>query len=142
MVAPQAFLEDMAGDAEAKLRVLISQADMLAAVLSDAEFDTRVGMIDGYSCDVKQLYGDGFALLGNAGEFLDPVFSSGVTIALKSASLAADVVDRQLSGLQPVWESEFSIPLKLGVNTFREFVEGWYDGRLQSVIFSEDKAKM
>ena len=139
VVAPQAFLEDIEGDSETKLRTLISQAGMLATFLSDAEYDTRVGLIDGYSCDVKRLYGDGFALLGNAGEFLDPVFSSGVTIALKSASLAADIVDRQLAGLQPAWESEFANPLKLGVNTFREFVEGWYDGRLQSVIFSEKK---
>jgi flavin-dependent dehydrogenase len=139
VVAPQAFLEDVEGDSEAKLRTLISQTGMLATILSDAEYDTRVGLIDGYSCDVKRLYGDGFALLGNAGEFLDPVFSSGVTIALKSASLAAEIVDRQLAGQQPVWESEFAKPLKLGVNTFREFVEGWYDGRLQSVIFSEKK---
>ncbi len=139
VVAPQAFLADIEGDAESKLRTLISQAGMLATVLDHAEFDTRVGMIDGYSCDVKRLYGDGFALLGNAGEFLDPVFSSGVTIALKSASLAADVVDRQLAGLQPHWDNEYANPLKQGVNTFREFVEGWYDGRLQTVIFSEKK---
>ncbi len=127
------------GGAESKLRTLVSQTGMLATVLNDAEFDSRVGTIDGYSCDVKRLYGDGFALLGNAGEFLDPVFSSGVTIALKSASLAADVVDRQLTGLHPNWDREYANPLKQGVNTFREFVEGWYDGRLQNVIFSEKK---
>lgn len=139
VVAPQAFLEALTGDAEAKLRTLISQADWLETVLCDAEYDSRIGMIEGYSCDVKRLYGDGFALLGNAGEFLDPVFSSGVTIALKSASLAAGVVDRQLAGKQPDWENEFAKPLKQGVNTFREFVEGWYDGRLQGVIFSSGK---
>ncbi|MDX2507907.1 MAG: NAD(P)/FAD-dependent oxidoreductase, partial [Gammaproteobacteria bacterium] len=126
VVAPQAFLADIEGSAESKLRTLISQTGMLATVLNDAEFDSRVGTIDGYSCDVKRLYGDGFALLGNAGEFLDPVFSSGVTIALKSASLAADVVDRQLAGLHPHWDREYANPLKQGVNTFREFVEGWY----------------
>ena len=139
VVAPQAYFSDMQGDAENKLRSLISQTGLLATVLNDAEYDTRVGMIDGYSCDVKQLYGDGFALLGNAGEFLDPVFSSGVTIALKSASLAAEVVGRQLSGQQPDWNQEYAVPLKRGVNTFREFVEGWYDGRLQDVIFSKTK---
>ncbi len=139
VVAPQEFIEGLEDDAEVKLRTLISEAGMLATVLDDAEYDTPVGIINGYSCDVKQLYGDGFALLGNAGEFLDPIFSSGVTIALKSSSLVADVVDRQLAGLQPSWENEFAEPLKQGVNTFREFVEGWYDGRLQNVIFSESK---
>jgi flavin-dependent dehydrogenase len=88
---------------------------------------------------VKQLFGKDYALLGNAGEFLDPVFSSGVTIAFKSASLAADVLDRQLRGLLPDWDQEFTKPLMQGVNTFRNFVNAWYDGRLQDIIFASDK---
>ncbi len=50
-----------------------------------------VRTITGYSANVSSLWGEGYALLGNAGEFLDPVFSSGVTIAFKSAQLASDV---------------------------------------------------
>ncbi len=50
--------------------------------------------IVGYASNVSALAGKGFALLGNAGEFLDPVFSSGVTIAFKSASLAVDCLQR------------------------------------------------
>ena len=139
-VTPNGFLADNSDNPETQLRTLISQSGLLASVLSNAVFDTRIGKIEGYSCDVTSLYGEGFALLGNAGEFLDPVFSSGVTIALKSASLVSEVVDRQLSGQQPDWNQEFSIPLKQGINTFREFVEGWYDGRLQDVIFADDKS--
>jgi len=49
------------------------------------------------------------------------------------------VLDRQLRGLLPDWDQEFAIPLKQGVNTFRNFVNAWYDGRLQDIIFSSDK---
>jgi len=140
VVAPREMLSDMKGDNRGKLQKMIGQSGKLSQLLNDADFDTQVGLIDGYSCDVKSLYGDRFALLGNAGEFLDPVFSSGVTIALKSASLAADVVDRQLQNMCPDWDHEYAQPLKRGVNTFREFVQGWYDGRLQDVIFSADKS--
>jgi len=139
VIAADALLAEMQGDSEYKLRALIAQGGMLAKLLSDSEFDTRIGMIEGYSADVKQLYGKDYALLGNAGEFLDPVFSSGVTIALKSASLATDVLDRQLQGLEPDWEEDFAKPLKQGVNTFRDFVNAWYDGRLQDIIFTTDK---
>jgi len=139
VIIPDDLLTDIPGDDNSKLCVLISQAGKLDSLLSNAEFDTRIGMIQGYSSDVKQLFGKDFALLGNAGEFLDPVFSSGVTIALKSASLAADVLDRQLRGLQPDWEQEFEIPLRRGVDIFREFVSAWYDGRLQDIIFVPDK---
>jgi flavin-dependent dehydrogenase len=84
------------------------------------------------------LHGDGFALLGNAGEFLDPVFSSGVTIAMKSAALAADLLGRRFRGETVNWETAYAQPLKQGVDTFRCFVEAWYDGRLQDIIFAQN----
>ncbi|MDD2659520.1 MAG: NAD(P)/FAD-dependent oxidoreductase [Methylococcales bacterium] len=107
----------------------------LSALLKNAIYDTPVNSIRGYSANVKNLYGNGYALLGNAGEFLDPVFSSGVTIAMKSASLAADVLDRQFNGLPADWQSDFSDPLQKGVETFRTFVNSWYDGSFQDVVF-------
>jgi flavin-dependent dehydrogenase len=139
VIAPDDLLTDMLGDSGHQLRAFIAQEPVLAGLLANAEFDTRIGVIEGYSADVKQMFGKDFALLGNAGEFLDPVFSSGVTIALKSACLAADVLDRQLRGLRPDWNQEFVIPLKQGVDTFRIFVEAWYDGRLQDIIFAPNK---
>ncbi len=93
--------------------------------------------IKGYSADVTKLWGENFALLGNAGEFLDPVFSSGVTIAMKSASLAAPLVKKQLQGNRVDWENEYAKPLKFGVDTFRCFVEAWYDESFQNVVYHD-----
>ena len=107
----------------------------LGELLARAETARPVGEIIGYAATVSQLHGRHFALLGNAAEFLDPVFSSGVTIALKSASLAAAVLARQLRGESVDWEREFADPLNYGVETFRAFVAAWYDGSLQDVIF-------
>jgi flavin-dependent dehydrogenase len=107
----------------------------LHALLANANTVRAVGEILGYSATVTKLHGQHFALLGNAAEFLDPVFSSGVTIAMKSASLAAAVLDRQFKGENVDWDREFAEPLMYGVETFRSFVAGWYDGSLQDVIF-------
>ena len=63
------------------------------------------------------------------------MFSSGVTIAMRSASMAANLLHRQLSGESVDWEQDFAIPLKRGVDTFRVYVEGWYDGSFQDVIY-------
>ena len=90
--------------------------------------------------NVKTLHGPGFALLGNAAEFLDPVFSSGVTIAMRSASMAAAVLHRQLQGEAVDWQTEFAEPLKRGVDTFRCYVEGWYAGTFQDVIYHPDSS--
>ena len=118
---------------------IIYQDDSLRILLKNALFDEPINAITGYSANVKSLYGKGYALLGNAGEFLDPVFSSGVTIAMKSASLAAAVLDRQFKGEAVDWYADYAVPLKRGVDTFRVFVDAWYDGRLQDVIFHQQQ---
>ena len=87
------------------LKTLVYQDDNLRNVLNNAVFDDTINSIVGYSANVKSLYGKGYALLGNAGEFLDPIFSSGVTIAMKSASLATAVLDRQFKGEIVDWET-------------------------------------
>src|SRR3546814_5639305 len=72
-------------------------------------------------------------------ELLDPVFSSGVGIAMKSADLATGVLGRQLRDESVDWDREFSEPLKIGVATFRGFVESWYDGSLSAIFFHPRK---
>ena len=54
---------------------------------------------------------------------------------MKSASLAADILNRQFKHEIVDWDADYATPLKRGVNTFRVFVDAWYDGRLQDVIF-------
>ena len=135
VVASAERFNDMPQDLDACLRAFIDQAPSLKRLLQNAHWDTPARSIGGYSANVKTLHGRGFALLGNAAEFLDPVFSSGVTIAMRSASMAAGVLNRQLQGECVDWETDFAIPLKRGVDTFRAYVEGWYDGSFQDVIF-------
>ena len=118
---------------------LISQTPELAELLAQAEPINQAQSLTGYSANVRSLHGNRFALLGNAGEFLDPVFSSGVTIALRSAAMAVPLVLRQLAGETPDWEAEYSKPLRKGIDTFRTFVTAWYDGRFQDVIFSNQR---
>ncbi|MGR9105673.1 MAG: NAD(P)/FAD-dependent oxidoreductase [Gammaproteobacteria bacterium] len=122
-------------DPQTVFRQLLEQEPGLAKLLRNSVFDTPINSISGYSANVKALHGSGFALLGNAGEFLDPVFSSGVTIAMKSASLAADILDRQFRQQSVDWQSDFVRPLRIGVETFRAFVTSWYQGDLQDVVF-------
>lgn len=124
-------------DFQACLQQFISETPSLSRVLENAVWDTPMRELKGYSANVKALHGPGFALLGNAAEFLDPVFSSGVTIAMRSSSMAAGLLHRQLSGEAVDWENEFAIPLKRGVDTFRVYVQGWYDGSFQDVIYYE-----
>jgi flavin-dependent dehydrogenase len=135
VVASKEQLDRYAGPPDQKLRTLVAEDRGLASLLADAEWDTPVRELHGYAANVKSMFGPGFALLGNAAEFLDPVFSSGVTIAMRSASMAVAVLDRQLAGETVDWKREFEEPLRKGVDCFRAYVEAWYDGRFQSIVF-------
>ncbi len=114
---------------------MVNDDPNLSSLLEFAEYPNSAGELQGYSSNVKHLATEHYALLGNAGEFLDPVFSSGVTIAMKSAELAVNNVVKQLQGEDVDWFTEYATPLMVGVNTFRTYVEGWYDGSLQEVIY-------
>jgi len=141
VVAEGGFFEDREENLDQQLRSIMHEEPSLKELFKNSKFDTPARKTTGYSCDVSQLSGNGFALLGNAGEFLDPVFSSGVTIAMKSASLAAAALDKQLNNEDTDWELEYSTPLRAGINTFRVFVEAWYDGRFQDIVFAKQRTK-
>ena len=135
VVGEPKLLEEHKGTFAERLQAFVKDDPTLSTLLKDAVWDTPVRNLIGYSANVSSLCGPGWALLGNAGEFLDPVFSSGVTIAFASASMAAKVLDRQLKGEKLDWQKEYAEPLKEGVDAFRVFVEAWYAGTFQKIIF-------
>ncbi|SBS65734.1 NAD(P)/FAD-dependent oxidoreductase [Vibrio splendidus] len=138
IVGEPKFFESYPQDKIAAIKQLATEEPGLAEILANAEYPNPAGEIGGYSANVKHLATDKYALLGNAGEFLDPVFSSGVTIAMKSAQFAVECVEKQLNGEKVDWDRDYADPLMVGVNTFRTYVEGWYSGTLQDVIFYQD----
>jgi flavin-dependent dehydrogenase len=58
--------------------------------------DNEVRVTGNYSYDSTQMGGAGWVLVGDAFAFLDPVFSSGVYLAMSGAEQAVEVVDRAL----------------------------------------------
>lgn len=131
--------EIVENDFKSILKTHTYSVPILKRLLIDSKWDMDVRSIESYSKDVKKLYGDKFILLGNASEFLDPVFSSGVTIAMYSASLAGKLIPRILNGEELDLEKEYAEELMYGINAFRTYVNGWYDGRFQDVIFTKNE---
>lgn len=138
VVAEDRYLNIGLNDKET-LKKHVYDAPMLKRLLKNAQWLKDARTIEGYSKNVSKLYGDKFILLGNAGEFLDPVFSSGITIAFKSASLAAKCINKKLKNKSVDFQKEYADELMLGVNCFRTYVEGWYSGIFQDVIYSKNQ---
>jgi len=135
-VGPPEFFEDVEGSPEEMVRQLIANEPTYCDRFNDTPIVEDARMITAYSSGVKQLFGEGYALTGNSAEFLDPVFSSGVSFATESGILAAKLAARQIKGEDVDWQTEYSDYINAGVDTFRSYVEAWYNGDLQTVFFS------
>lgn len=83
-----------------------------------------------YSYRAEQVAGDGWVLIGDAFGFLDPLYSSGVLLALKSGEMAADaIVEGLQSGdLSAAQLGKWGPTLNQGIDRMRRLVCEYYDG--------------
>ena len=132
------YLEKYKGTPTERLKLLINNEPLLRARFQNADMIFEPLMISAYSIAVKQLHGPGYVLTGNSTEFLDPIFSSGVTLATESGLLAGKLVSKQLTGEEVDWDLEYSTPILNGIEVFRTFIDAWYDGSLHKILFSDN----
>jgi flavin-dependent dehydrogenase len=83
-----------------------------------------------YSYRAKQCAGDGWVLVGDAYGFLDPLYSSGVLLALKGGSLAADAVTEGLAknDLSAAQLGKWGPGFNEGMDRMRRLVCEYYEG--------------
>jgi flavin-dependent dehydrogenase len=132
------FFESYTGTLDEQLRAMIADEPYLSERFKDVEFVFDTKVLQSWSSTTEKFYGEGFVLTGNVTEFLDPVFSSGVTLATVSSQLAGNLVIRKLKGETIDWDKEFTEPMMQGVNTFRSYVNTWYDGTLDTIFFADN----
>ena len=77
-------------------REQLSMTGRTASMLADAEMIDEPRVIRDWSYTSQRLVGDGYILVGDAACFIDPLFSSGVHLALSSAVLASAYVTSAL----------------------------------------------
>ena len=111
----------------------------LAERLVDAERVDKVRGIKELSYLNRQTCGDGWVMIGDARAFLDPIYSSGLYLALGSAELAAGSIDEALrkgdvsSGNLDKFEGD----LWKGVDVIRRLIHAFYDPSFSFKAFAE-----
>lgn len=133
------FFDQFPGTPEEQFRALLNAQPDLAYRFDESEMAWQPRTLQSWSATTETFYGEGFVLTGNVTEFLDPIFSSGVTLASVSAQLAAKLVIRHLNGEKIDWEGEYMQPMMQGIDVFRTYVNRWYDGTLYKIFFSDLK---
>lgn len=130
---------DLKANALDILKTHVYKTPALKMLLKNSVWDIPGNYIYGYSANVTKFYDKHFVLLGNAGEFLDPVFSSGVTIAMHAATLLAPLITKIINGESVNMTEEYVAPLSIGIKAFKTYVNGWYNGTFQDVIYTKNK---
>ena len=138
-VGEPGFFKATEGKPEEQLRTLLATEPYLSERMKDVEFVFEPKVLESWSTTTSKFYGDGFVLTGNVTEFLDPVFSSGVTLATVSSQKAANLVIKKLKGENVDWDTEYTQPMMQGVNTFRSYVMAWYEGTLDTIFFADNQ---
>jgi len=83
--------------AKAFLEAQLAQSGHTKAMLENAKMDSEPAVVMDWSYTAEKLFGPGYILAGDAACFVDPLFSSGVHLALMSGVLAAAYVTTALN---------------------------------------------
>ena len=102
----------------------IAMAPKLAERLRDAKLMHGVTATGNFSYKADRMHGDRYIMIGDAFAFIDPVFSSGVMLAMNSAFLGADVVDANLRdpAQAPALLRKFDRSVRAGISGFSWFI--------------------
>jgi flavin-dependent dehydrogenase len=122
------------------LERLIADTPAVARLMHQAERRWPVRVERDFSYGSRQYAGDRWITVGDAGSFLDPVFSSGVAIAVESALEGARAVDRGLArgDLSARAFATFDRRQRGRYRAFRRFVVSFYSAAFRDLFFSDD----
>src|SRR5262245_25505928 len=115
---------------EARYDLLLERSPRVIRLLAGARRISGVHGVSDYSARSSKLGGDGGALVGDAATFLDPVFSTGVFLAMATGERAARAIDRALSRQGRVDAGDFASYQRQANRMyarFRKFVYNFYD---------------
>lgn len=109
---------------ETFLEETIAMCKPLKMRLQDAKLVTEVEATGNYSYVCDRTHGESYLLLGDAYAFIDPVFSSGVMMAMQSAFVAADTLEVCLNQPQNAHKAlkQFDQTMRIGPKIFSWFI--------------------
>ncbi len=118
------YLKTRRGDIETFLRQTLDAVPEIAERMRDAERIAPVHVTGNYTYECTRMHGRHWSLVGDAYAFVDPMFSSGVLLAMHCAEQSATMVDQILR--KPAREAELQRKLQrdydAGLDEFKWFI--------------------
>lgn len=111
----------------------------VAERLENAQLVERLHVAREFSYTTRERAGDGWVLVGDAYGFIDPIYSTGVFLALRSGELAADAIVEglRIGDLSSTQLAKWTPDFDAGVGRFRELVNAYYTDAFSFAKFIE-----
>jgi flavin-dependent dehydrogenase len=111
----------------------LSEATCLKDILSGSVAEHETLAVSDYSFFVRNKFGENWAMVGDSGAFLDPIFSSGLFVAMETAKRVTDAIDVKLrrgnEEGKKIFEETFS-DIEGGYKLIEKFVRLFYNPEL------------
>ena len=139
VVVPGAYFQDKG---ESKRNFLVRELHELNPELKrrlpEIKLVEDVHVIPNYSYQVKRFCGKGFICIGDAHRFVDPIFSFGLFVTLKEATLAASAVKAYLDGAardQGNPFADYQLYCEKGIDVFEDIIDTFWEQPLAFAFF-------
>ena len=118
------YLKTRRGRNEAFLVETLKMMPDLWSRMTNAEMISDVRVTGNYSYSCERMGGPGWIMVGDAYAFVDPVFSSGVYLAMHSGKQAAALVDAVLAdpSREAALQADFARRIRRGIRVFSWFI--------------------
>ena len=145
VVLPKNLYQQMPdGTPEERLERALADTPVVAELMRGARRAWPVRVEKDFSYSASRYAGDRWILAGDAGSFLDPVFSTGVSIAMESGIEAAQALDdaSRRNSFSAGQFRKFSRRQARRFRTFRRFVVGFYTPQFRDLFFKPNPPQL
>jgi hypothetical protein len=126
----------------ALLEQTIAQTPYAAERMKNAERIMDIKVRRDFSYRIKNVAGENFVMAGDAAGFLDPIFSTGVLLAMKSGERAADAVVEKLERGSMKLLDRYARDSQRSIDRYFHFINNFYKREFLEVFLSPDPPRM
>ncbi len=132
IVTEESYMDEVGDTNEERLQYFLQNIPRLQSLSRNSERMEPVYRFDNYQLISNELYGKNWVLLGDTAGFIDPVFSTGLFLAMDSARTLSEglLSDRPPQTVLRTYEQTVLDRLE----TWQEVIRYYYNGRLLAVI--------
>jgi flavin-dependent dehydrogenase len=119
----------------------IAESPATQRIVSGAKQLVPAAAAADYSFRVRDLVGPGWLVVGDAGGFIDPLFSTGAHLAMYGGFHAANIIADKIAtgGAKPADFAQWSALVRKGAELFLGSVQAFYRGSLTPYLFADDQ---